>query len=65
MKSPEAQLTRIVNRLEHLKQYNLSIETEREQALRESEDVLGALALYRGILKNAIYTTGGNKEVLL
>lgn len=49
----EACLERVVNHVRHLRQLDLSVEAELEQALAESRQVLGAIAQYRGLLKKA------------
>ena len=47
----EVCLESVENHVRHLRQLNLSMEAELEQALAESRQTLGALALYRGLLK--------------
>ena len=49
----DSQLKDVVNRIQRIRTLNLSVEAERQQALEESKDVLGALALYRGWLRKA------------
>ncbi len=48
-----AHLDHIVDRIELIRQMDLSVEANLEQALRQSQDTLGALALYRKLLNRA------------
>ena len=45
-----AHLDHIVDRIEHIRQMDLSLEANLQQALQQSQDTLGALALYRKLL---------------
>ncbi|MFQ5569337.1 MAG: hypothetical protein ACE5G0_06655 [Rhodothermales bacterium] len=49
----DAQLDNVVNRIQHLRQLDLSLEDNLQQALEESQNMLGALALYRKVLRRA------------
>ena len=49
----DSHLKGVVNRIQRIRRLNLSVEAECQQALEESNDVLGALALYRGWLRTA------------
>ena len=44
-------LDSVVNRAERLRQRNLFTDTERQQALEEIQDLQGALAMCRGLLR--------------
>ncbi len=48
-----AHLDHIVDRIEHIRQMDLSLEANLQTALQESQDTLGALALYRKMLSRA------------
>ena len=48
-----AQLDTIVNRIQQIRQLDLSLESNLQRALAESQDTLGALALYRKLLSRA------------
>ena len=48
-----AQLDQIVDRIQQIRQLDLSLESNLQQALAESQDTLGALALYRKLLSRA------------
>ncbi len=48
----DAQLARIVNQIRHLRQLDLMEEAACTEALEESLEVLRALTIYRGVLKN-------------
>ena len=48
-----AQLDKIVDRIQQIRQLDLSLESNLQQALAESQDTLGALALYRSLLSRA------------
>ena len=48
-----AQLDKIVDRIQQLRRLDLSLEANLERALQESQDTLGALALYRKCLDRA------------
>ena len=48
-----AQLDQIVDRIQQIRQLDLSLESNLQQALTESRDTLGALALYRKLLSRA------------
>ena len=47
------QLDQIVDRIQQIRQLDLSMESNLQQALAESRDTLGALALYRKLLCRA------------
>lgn len=47
---PDAILDRLVLRIQQLRHLDLSDSTERAQALTASRQILGTLALYRGLL---------------
>ncbi len=49
----EAQLDKIVDRIQQIRQLDLSLESNLQQALTQSQDTLGALALYRKLLSRA------------
>ena len=46
-------LDRIVNTIQHLRQIDFSDEAAVEQAMEQSRQVMGALAMYRHQLRNA------------
>ena len=46
-------LDNIVDRIQHIRQMDLSSEANLQTALQESQDTLGALALYRKMLSRA------------
>ncbi len=46
-------LDHIVDRIQHIRQMDLSLEANLQTALQESQDTLGALALYRKLLNRA------------
>ena len=48
-----AQLDTIVDRIQQIRELDLSLESNLQQALAESQDTLGALALYRKRLRRA------------
>ncbi len=48
-----AHLDHIVDRIQHIRQMDLSLEANLQMALQESQDTLGALALYRKMLRRA------------
>ncbi len=48
-----AHLDNIVDRIQHIRQMDLSLEANLQTALQESQDTLGALALYRKLLSRA------------
>ena len=48
-----AQLDQIVDRIQQIRRLDLSLEANLQQALSESRDTLGALALYRTLLSRA------------
>ncbi len=48
-----AHLDKIVDRIQHIRQMDLSLEDNLQTALQESQDTLGALALYRKLLGRA------------
>ena len=48
-----AQLDKIVDRIQQIRQLDLSLESNLQHALDESQDTLGALALYRKLLSRA------------
>ena len=48
-----AQLDTIVNRIQQIRQLDLSLESNLQLALAESQDTLGALAMYRKLLSRA------------
>ena len=48
-----AQLDKIVERIQEIRQLDLSLESNLQQALIESQDTLGALAMYRKMLSRA------------
>ncbi len=48
-----AHLDHIVDRIELIRQMDLSVEANLEQALQQSQDMLGALALYRKLFSRA------------
>jgi len=47
-------LDHIVDRIQHIRQMDLSLEANLQTALQESQDTLGALALYRKLLNRAV-----------
>ena len=47
-------LDHIVDRIEHLRQMDLSVEANLQQALQQSQDMLGALAMYRRMLSRRV-----------
>ena len=49
-----AQLDQIVDRIQQIRRLDLSLEVNLQQALSESRDALGALALYRNLLSRAV-----------
>ena len=49
-----AQLDKIVDRIQHIRRLDLSLEANLQLALQESQDTLGALALYRKGLNRAV-----------
>ena len=49
----DAHLARIADRIEHLRELDLALEDELQQALDESRDALGALTHYRRLLSRA------------
>ena len=48
-----AQLDKIVDRIQQIRALDLSLESNLQHALAESQDTLGALALYRKLLSRA------------
>lgn len=48
-----AHLDRLADRIEHLRELDLALEDELQQALDESRDALGALTHYRRLLRRA------------
>ena len=48
----DAHLARTVNQVRRMRQFDLSRKAECEEALKESLEVLRALTMYRGMLKN-------------
>ena len=46
-------LDHIVDRIEVLRQMDLSLEADLQQALQQSQDTLGAIAMYRKMLSRA------------
>ncbi len=48
-----AHLDHIVDRIQHIRQMDLSLEANLQMVLQESRDILGALALYRKLLSRA------------
>ena len=48
-----AQLDQIVDRIQQIRQLDLSLESNLQHALSESRDTLGALACYRSLLSRA------------
>ncbi len=48
-----AHLDNIVDRIQHIRRMDLSLEANLQTALQESRDTLGALALYRKMLSRA------------
>ncbi len=48
-----AHLDHIVDRIQHIRQMDISLEANLQKALQESQDTLGALALYRKMLSRA------------
>ncbi len=49
----DSQLDNVVTRIQHLRQLDLSLEANLQQALEESQNMLGALAMYRKLLRRA------------
>ena len=47
------QLDKIVDRIQQIRQLDLSLESNLQHALTESQDTLGALAMYRKLLSRA------------
>lgn len=52
------QLDHIVDRIQHIRQLDLSLESNLQLALQESQDTLGALALYRSLLSRTADYSG-------
>ena len=48
----DAHLARTLNQVRRMRQFDLSRKAECEEALKESMEVLQALTMYRGMLKN-------------
>ncbi len=48
-----AQLDSIVDRIQQIRELDLSLESNLQQALNQSQDTLGALAMYRKLLSRA------------
>lgn len=50
-----AHLDHIIDRIQHIREMDLSTDANLQTALQESQDTLGALALYRKMLSRAAH----------